>query len=152
MPVTQKLKYVILNKLNQDLESIDVIPYKESVWLVDKKNKVWHFELKNSGTLWWNIPYYSHYIDIFNLNNLELESILIEWVEDTLHKKINSLDNNCESFMRLISNVTNYSINKTRSTNNKWYNKVEDIFDSIILNTSQLSSKITDKIWEQESI
>ena len=41
-----KLKKIIFDKLYNDLKNVEIIPYQNSIWFIDRENKFWYFEYK----------------------------------------------------------------------------------------------------------
>ena len=45
--ISERLKKVIFDKLYNDLFNVEIIPYN-NIWFIDRDNKYWYFERKNT--------------------------------------------------------------------------------------------------------
>jgi hypothetical protein len=87
--VSERLKKVIKNKLSKELSNVEIILHKDgSIWFIDRNEKYWFFELKNSGHLWWRDNYFINFFNIFSMDEFEFEPIIKEWVEEVLDSKV----------------------------------------------------------------
>jgi len=55
--ISDKLKKIIFDKLYKDLFKVEIIPYNDNLWFIDREYKYWYFELKKDGTLWWKYDF-----------------------------------------------------------------------------------------------
>ena len=85
-----RLKELIFKKLYQDLSNAEIIEYKDSIWLINKKKKYWYFQYNKSGILNWRYDFFKNFFNMFSLEKNEYEPILAEWVEEILNCKVNS--------------------------------------------------------------
>ena len=83
-----KLKNIIFNKLYQDLKNVEIIPYQNSIWFIDREKKYWYFEYEKSGTLWWRYVFFEDFFHLFSLKENKYEPILSEWAEEVLNYKV----------------------------------------------------------------
>ena len=90
--MNQRLKKIIFKKLYEDLKNVEIIPYKESIWFIDRENEYWYFEYEKDGTLWWRWLFFNNYFEIFSLENTEYELIMSDWVEEVLNCKVYTTD------------------------------------------------------------
>ena len=89
--VESQLKRVILKKLLEDLSDAEIIPYKDSIWFIDKKNKFWYFEfIKTYGVLVYRYDFFKDYFNLFSFGRDEYEPILVKLVEEMLNCKVDS--------------------------------------------------------------
>ena len=86
--MNDKLKEIIFNKLYEDLRYVEIIPYKESIWFIDRKENYWYFEYEKSGSLWYKGAFFTNFFPLFSLERNEYRWILAEWVEEVLNCKV----------------------------------------------------------------
>ena len=60
--VTEKLKQVVFKRLYKELGNVEIIPYKDSIWLIDRENEHWYFEFETSGRLWWRYYFFNSFL------------------------------------------------------------------------------------------
>ncbi len=83
-----KLKQIIFNKLYEDLKHVEIIPYDDSVWFIDRKEKYWYLEYRKSGDLWWRWEFFNSFFKLFSAERDEYEWVIAEWVEEVLNCKV----------------------------------------------------------------
>ena len=86
--IPDRLKKIIFRKLYNDLSHVEIIPFNNSIWFVDRDEKYWYFELQKDGTLWWRYQFFSDFFIMFSLVRDEFQSILAEWVEEVLNSRV----------------------------------------------------------------
>jgi hypothetical protein len=109
--VSDKLKRVIFKKMYNDLKGVEIIPYKDSIWFIDRKNKYWYFEYGKSGVLWWNYDFFSSFFLLFSMKMNDFEPIISEWVEEVLNCKVNTAELDCHSVNNQVEEVLNCKVN-----------------------------------------
>ena len=78
--INPKLKKIIFDKLYKDLSHVEIILHEtKSIWFIDRKEKYWIFELKNSGHLWWRWAFFSKFFHLFSMQPSDFEPIISEW-------------------------------------------------------------------------
>jgi len=55
--INDRLKKIIFKKLTSDLSHVEVIPYDEGTWLIDRDNKYLFLYLSNES-LWWRYDFF----------------------------------------------------------------------------------------------
>jgi hypothetical protein len=88
MEISKGLKKLIFKKLYEDLSHVEIIPYENSIWFIDRENEYWYFEFKKSGTLWWRYHFFESFFNLFSLEYTGYQSIISEWVEEVLNYKV----------------------------------------------------------------
>jgi len=88
--IPDRLKKIIFRKLYDDLSHVEIIPFNNSIWFVDRDEKYWYFELQKDGTLWWRYQFFSDFFIMFSLVRDEFQSILAEWVEEVLNSRVDT--------------------------------------------------------------
>ena len=86
--ITDKVKQVIFKKLYNDLKGIEIIPYKNSLFFVDRENKYWYLEFDNDGTLYWRYEFFDSFFSLFSMRYKEYEKVISEWMEEILNCKV----------------------------------------------------------------
>ena len=61
--ISDGLKQVIFKKLYMDLKGVEIIPYNNSIYFIDREKKYWYFEYEKNGELWWR---YGFFFQIFS--------------------------------------------------------------------------------------
>jgi hypothetical protein len=133
--IPDRLKKIIFRKLYDDLSHVEIIPFNNSIWFVDRDEKYWYFELQKDGTLWWRYQFFSDFFIMFSLVRDEFQSILAEWVEEVLNSRVyitkvwRGIDSNGMEV------VLNSRVNKTISV--QWYlgNRAEEVLNSRVNGT-----------------
>ena len=86
--MNKRIKQIIFDKLYKDLSHVEIIPHKDSVWFIDRKEKYWYLEYKKNGALYWRWQFFPKYFNLFSLEEDEFEPIISEWVEEVLNCKV----------------------------------------------------------------
>ena len=86
--VSERLKQLIFKQLYTELGNVEIIPYKDSIWLIDREKEHWYFEFETSGRLWWRYYFFNSFFTIFSLEPKDFEPILASWVEEVLNHKV----------------------------------------------------------------
>ena len=107
MEIDDRLKKFIFKKLAKDLSHVEVIPYKGSIWFIDRDKKYWYLELKDDGTLWWRYDFFDRYFMAFSLEQYDYERIIKEWAEQILNRKVNTTSQNFSSSSALVELILN---------------------------------------------
>ena len=93
--MNERLKRIIFKKLDQDLGQAEIIvDDNKSIWFIDRANKFWYLELRSSGTLWWRYSFFRDFFPLFDLERIEYEPVIAEWVEEVLKRGVSSTNPN----------------------------------------------------------
>jgi hypothetical protein len=112
--IPDRLKKIIFRKLYNDLSHVEIIPFNNSIWFVDRDEKYWYFEFQKDGTLWWRYQFFSEFFILFSLVRDEFQSILAEWVEEVLNSRvIKTYKLDVDSFTR-VDEVLNSRVLRTQ--------------------------------------
>ena len=89
--MNEKLKKIIFNKLYEDLSGVELIPYNNSIWFINRKKEYWYLQYEKSGLLYWRFDFFTEFFTLFSLEVSEFESVIGEWVETIFngHHKVN---------------------------------------------------------------
>ena len=127
MEISKGLKKVIFKKLYEDLSNVEIIPYRDSIWFIDRENEHWYFEYEKSGTLWWRYNFFEDFFKLFSLESNVYQSIISEWVEEVLNYKVETTRRACLLRLQKVEEVLNYKVETTMSccsTESKWVEEV----------------------------
>ena len=80
MIITDKLKQLVFKRLYKELRNVEIIPYNNSIWFIDREKEYWYFEFEKNGMLWWRYGFFTNFFEIFSLSNTDFEPILSAWV------------------------------------------------------------------------
>ncbi len=83
--INDRLKKIIFKKLYKNLSKVEIIPYQESIWFIDREKKYWYLEYMKDGTLWWRHDFFSNFFYFFSLELNDYEPIICEWAEQVLN-------------------------------------------------------------------
>lgn len=86
--ITDRLKKIIFDKLNEDLSHVEMISHANSIWFIDRENSYWVLEFQSSGRLYWRWGFFSTFFNLFSLTKKEYELIISEWVESILNNEV----------------------------------------------------------------
>jgi len=124
-----RLKKIIFNKLYEDLKNVEIIPYKDSIWFIDREKKYWYLQYKKSGFLWWRYKFFTIFFLLFSLKQSEYERVIVDWVEEVLNSKVNSTKMRLMPGQQLVEEVLNSKVNSTNSSNLVLNKRVEDVLN-----------------------
>jgi hypothetical protein len=128
--IPDRLKKIIFRKLYDDLSHVEIIPFKNSIWFVDRDEKYWYFELQKDGTLWWRYQFFSEFFILFSLVRDEFQSILAQWVEEVLNSRVDKTIQLRNQEPLLVEEVLNSRVIKTSEHYFKESEIVEDVLNS----------------------
>jgi hypothetical protein len=133
-----RLKQIIKNKLSEDLSSVSIIDFNDSIWFIDAKSKYWYLELyKKTQTLWWRLDFFENFFILFGMEQREFVPVITEWVEEVLNGEIINSTNAVTSVdtverMRFTSNGNIVLTGQVAGVTQK---KVEEVLNCKVLST-----------------
>jgi hypothetical protein len=130
MEVNDRLKKIIFKKLANDLSHVEVIPYKGSIWFIDRDKKYWYLELENDGTLWYREEIFDRFFQAFSLEHDDYEPIIVEWVEEILNHRVNTILTPALVRSNQVEEVLNHKVNTIERPVFLRYSPVERILNS----------------------
>lgn len=86
--MNNKLKQIIFNKLYEDLKHVEIIPYNNSMWFINREEEYWYLECTKNGVMWWRWEFFDNFFLLFSMEEIEYQSIISEWAELMLKSKI----------------------------------------------------------------
>jgi hypothetical protein len=86
--MNDKLKKVIFDYVLKDMQKVEIIYYRNSIWFIDRKNRYWYFEYhKTDKHLWWRWSHFTQGLKIFSIDTEKEQYIFGELVNMILKKK-----------------------------------------------------------------
>ena len=146
--MNDKLKKIIFDKLYQDLKNVEIIPYNDSIWFINRENTYWYFEYIKSGTLRWRYIFFNPFFHLFSLEKDDYQPIIAEWVEEVLNCKINTTSDGPGVGNAGVEEVLNCKINTTLHRYNRCQVQVEEALNCKVNTTIQSSSFFLPKVEE----
>ena len=132
--VSDKLKQIIFKQLYKELSNIEIIPYKGSIYFIDRENKYWYFEYEKSGMLWWRYDFFTNFFLIFSLEYNDYQKVIGDWVEEVLNCKVNTTEMKFPWYQRQVEEVLNCKVNTTATKNWLSKTKVEEVLNCKVNN------------------
>jgi hypothetical protein len=124
-----KLKQIIFNKLYEDLKHVEIIPYYNDIWFIDRENKYWYLRYQKSGDLWWRWEFFNSFFKLFSAERDEYEWVIAEWVEEVLNCKVETpFHNNWRNYY-LVEQVLNCKAETPRAHKGLKRLMVEDVLN-----------------------
>ena len=136
MKVTDKLKQVVFKHLYRELGNVEIIPYKDSIWLIDREKEHWYFEFETSGRLWWRYYFFNSFFTIFSLEPKDFEPILASWVEEVLNHKVTTTRNGGMILNFEVEEVLNHKVTTTQRNVITNGSKVEEVLNHKVSTTT----------------
>lgn len=79
--MNKRLKKLIFDKVDDDLENILFLPYRDELWLIDEEKKNWFFVANSNGNLCFNRKNFDSIFALFSMRVKEYSDLLKEWFE-----------------------------------------------------------------------
>ena len=137
--VSDRLKKFIFKQLDKELLKVEIIPYKGSIFFIDRENKYWYFEYEKSGTLWWRYSFFENFFVLFSLESHECEEVMSEWVEEVLNCKVNTTYGAFTGKKIKVEEVLNCKVNTTNVTEVSSTEMVEEVLNCKVNTTFKKS-------------
>ena len=123
----ERLKRIIFKKLDQDLGQAEIIvDDNKSIWFINRANKFWYLELRSSGTLWWRYSFFRDFFPLFDLERIEYEPVIAEWVEEVLKRGVSSTNPNAYLNNLPVEEVLKRGVSSTQRNHMNVCDEVED--------------------------
>jgi hypothetical protein len=128
--ISDKLNKIIYKKLYSDLSCVEIIPYEDYIWFIDREKKYWYFRYgKSDGKLLWRYSFFEYFFRFFTIDNSEYTSVLSSWVEEVLNHKVNKVLSNRFGQRVDVEDVLNCTVSKTKRWNSPRNMEVEDVLN-----------------------
>jgi hypothetical protein len=111
--VSDRLKQLIFKQLYKELGNVEIIPYNDSIWFIDREEKYWYFDFENSGALYWRYGFFPNFFEMFSLEREDFEPILASWVEEVLNSKVSTNPIACTWGEQKVEEVLNHRVSST---------------------------------------
>ena len=108
-----RLKQIIFKQLYRELGDCEMIPYKDSIWFIDREKEYWYFEFDKSGTLWWRYHFFISFFELFSMPSDEFTSVLSSWVEEVLNHKVSTTHPDSIDCNGMVEEVLNHKVDTT---------------------------------------
>ena len=146
--VTDKLKQLIFKHLYKELGNVEIIPYKDSVWFIDRENCYWYFQLSKDGCLFWRYSFFPSFFSIFSLEQSEFEPIISSWVEEVLNHKVSSTEFPIGRAHHEVEEVLNHKVSTTLAQPSPPTFKVEEVLNHKVSTTCDVEVRVPWKVEE----
>ena len=139
--VSDRLKDIIFKKLYKELSKVEIIPYKESVYFIDRDNKYWYFEYEKSNKLWWRYDFFINFFVLFSLGPDDYEKVMGEWVEEVLNCKVDTTLPPLLIPKMKVEEVLNCKVTTTHTSSNWEPQLVEEVLNCKVTTTDWIEDE-----------
>ena len=146
--VSDRLKDIIFKKLYKELSKVEIIPYQDSVYFIDRDKKYWYFEYEKKGKLWWRYNFFLDFFVLFSLEPHEYEKVMGDWVEEVLNCKVITTVWFLPKFFRLVEEVLNCKVITTKYAVIKMPSGVEEVLNCKVITTKKFECLPIDSVEE----
>ena len=133
--VSDRLKKFIFDKLYKELSHLEIIPYDNSLFFIDRKEKYWYLELENNGTLYWRFGFFSEFFQPFSMESPVYVKIISDWVEEVLNHKVSTTIVKNISFPFKVEEVLNHKVSTTKGGGSLTALPVEEVLNHKVSTT-----------------
>ena len=134
-----RLKKIIFNKLYEDLKNAEIIPYKDSIWFIDREKKYWYLQYEKSGYLRWRYDFFTNFFRLFSLEQSEYERVIADWVEEVLNSRVNTTQLIKGVISIVVEEVLNFKVDTTFRSSSYVEIAVEEVLNSRVNTTNSHS-------------
>ena len=127
--MNERLKKIIYNKMFEDLKDVEIIPYKDSIWFVNREKESWYLQYKKTGRLWWRWNFFENFFQLFSLQQEDYEPIISSWVEDVLNCRVETTLGWPLFHPSWVEDVLNCRVETTKGIALLMYTEVEDVLN-----------------------
>ena len=133
--ISDRLKNLIFKQLYKELSKVEIIPYRDSIYFIDRDNKYWYFEYEKEGKLWWRYDFFKSFFLIFSLESPDFDKVMSEWVEEVLNCKVKTTFCHTYYSHRLVEEVLNCKVKTTQMENAILSTMVEEVLNCKVKTT-----------------
>ena len=133
--VSERLKQIIFKQLYKELSNVEIIPYRDSIYFIDRDKKYWYFEYEKSGELWWRYDFFTSFFLLFSLEPNDYQKIMGDWVEEVLNCKVDSTGNNYTFCLTKVEEVLNCKVTSTDFGFRSGGRKMEEVLNCKVTST-----------------
>ena len=127
-----RLKKIIFDKLYEDLKHVEIIPYNDSIWFIDREKKYWYLQYEKSGYLRWRFDFFTNFFRLFSMERSEYERVIADWVEEVLNSRVNTTPYLLFCPFYLVEEVLNSRVHTTIWQNGLINELVEEVLNSTL--------------------
>lgn len=146
--VSERLKQIIFKQLYKELSNVEIIPYRDSIYFIDRDKKYWYFEYEKSGELWWRYDFFTSFFLLFSLEPNDYQKIMGDWVEEVLNCKVTSTWRRRNRVKWWVEEVLNCKVTSTQSICNFFPFKVEEVLNCKVDSTFGFTAYIPENVEE----
>jgi len=118
---------IAMDKLYDDIKDAEVIPYSGDMWIINRKENYWYFDLDKDGTLWWREDFFNNFFKFFSIEKDEFVPLLINMVQDILNRKADSSLGSPVSFAGVMGDIIANKAKRKKGDHNYLDGRVGDI-------------------------
>ena len=148
MVITDKLKQLVFKRLYKELRNVEIIPYNDSIWFIDREKEYWYFEFEKDGRLWWRYGFFINFFEIFSFCESDFDPILSAWVEEVLNHKVSTTQNTDVIFPTTVEEVLNHKVSTTTITVHVNASVVEEVLNHKVSTTKSMWYSTNQKVEE----
>ena len=138
--VSDKLKEIIFKKLYMDLRDVEIIPYEDSIYFINRKEKYWYLELEKNGTLYWRHSFFLDFFSLFSMECSEYVGLISEWVEEVLNHKVSATFKISAKRNTLVEEVLNHKVSEASPVFPDEFQVVEEVLNNKVLSSLPLTA------------
>ena len=127
-----RLKKIIYNKLFEDLKGVEIIPFLDSIWFINRENKNWYFEYQSDGTLFYCMDFFTQFFELFSLQEEEYKSIISSFVKDILNNNIKMISADAIYHSVIIDAALMVEVTEVLTPNSIWNVMIKEQVEEII--------------------
>ena len=143
-----RLKKIIFDKLYEDLKNVEIIPYNNTIWFIDREKKYWYLQYEKSGYLRWRFDFFTNFFRLFSMERSEFELVITDWVEEVLNSRVNTTRQFSLNPFETVEEVLNSRVHTTIWQNGVINELLEEVLNSRVNTTGNLSSQNKKKVEE----
>ena len=141
-----RIKQIIFDKLYEDLKHVEIIPYEDSVWFINRENKYWYLRYRKSGSLWWRFNFFNDFFPVFSMGYNEYEWIIVEWVEEVLNCKVKTPSWFLLTPMHEVEEVLNCKVKTPNHTSIERRSMVEKVLNCKVTTSTGFHPDLTENM------
>ena len=133
--ISDRFKLFLFKQLYKELSNIEIIPYDDSIYFIDRDKKYWYFEYEKCGTLWWRYDFFSSFFLIFSLEFEDYQKIMGDWVEEVLNHKVSTTLKAGGECCAMVEEVLNHKVSTTINHHKPIFASVEEVLNHKVSTT-----------------
>jgi hypothetical protein len=105
MDIHPRLKKIIFDKLNSDLEDFIFLPNGRETWIINFDDKSWCFSSDCYGQIHYNSNFFNSFFRLFSFEQNEYQPLLKDWYGNLTSQNIRVISRRSGSFDYLIEHM-----------------------------------------------